>query len=407
MLKYNFLLYLLSPVFLIRLIFYSKKSTGKLSYLSNKLYGGKISKNYSIWIHAASVGEMRIALRISKSLLDKGYQNILITSNTPSSKYIWEGSKLNNVDHHYLPLDFYFTTKRFVKSIAANTLIIIETEIWPNLYRLCKECNKNIIMVNARFNPPSGFLGLISKNIYKSTLDNVDHIYCKSDKDVKSFLDYTHEKKVSSLGNIKHAIVDDVEDSGRIIDKKYVLLASSHHREEIIVIKEWLKLKSNKLLLVIAPRHPERLGDILSDIPLSGINIAIRSKKEKIRNSTQIYIADTLGEMSNLIKYSEFTLFGGSFVDVGGHSFMEAAVHSKAIIVGPYMYNFVEETEEFLKNNALIMCQKPEMLKNIFDKLFRSKSKRTIFEKNAYELAKSKRAILENYILKIEKHISC
>ena len=81
--------------------------------------------------------------------------------------------------------------------------------------------------------------------------------------------------------------------SEKIIEKKYVLLASSHHREEILVIKEWLKLKSNKYLLVIAPRHPERLGDILSDIPLSGVNIAIRTKNEKIRNSTQIYIADT------------------------------------------------------------------------------------------------------------------
>ena len=111
--------------------------------------------------------------------------------------------------------------------------------------------------------------------------------------------------------------------------------------------------------------------------------LIVPPKKEKIRNSSQIYIADTIGELDSLIKFSEFTIFGGSFVDQGGHSFMEAAIHSKAIIVGPYMYNFVEETEEFLKNNALIMCQKPEMLKNIFEKLLRSKSKREIFEKNA------------------------
>ena len=85
---------------------------------------------------------------------------------------------------------------------------------------------------------------------------------------------------------------------------------------------------------------------------------------------------------------------------------MEAAAHSKAIIVGPYMYNFVEETEEFLKNNALIMCQKPEMLKNIFEKLFRSKSKRIIFEKNAKSLIDSKASIIHEYISNIEKHIS-
>ena len=244
--------------------------------------------------------------------------------------------------------------------------------------------NKNIISINARFNKPQGILGFLSKDIYKRTLDKVDHIYCKS-KRYEVFPEYISSKKVSSVGNIKHALVDEDAKTKKIIEKKYVLLASSHHREEIIIIKEWLKLKSNKYLLVVAPRHPERLGDILSDIPLSGINLAIRSSRnEKIRNSTQIYIADTLGEMTNLIKYSEFTIFGGSFVDVGGHSFMEAAIHSKAIIVGPFMYNFVEETEEFLKNNALIMCQKPEMLKNIFLKTsFRSKSKRVVFEENA------------------------
>tara|TARA_B100000927_G_C16336878_1_gene417659 strand:+ start:9 stop:671 length:663 start_codon:yes stop_codon:yes gene_type:complete len=217
---------------------------------------------------------------------------------------------------------------------------------------------------------------------------------------------YVNEEDISVTGNIKHALVDENLDAENLINRKYVLLASSHHREEIIIIKEWLKLKSNKYLLVIAPRHPERLGDILSDIPLSGISIAIRSKGEKIRSSTQIYIADTIGEMNSLIKYSEYTLFGGSFVDVGGHSFMEAAVHSKAIIVGPFMYNFVEETEEFLKNNALIMCQKPTMLKNIFEKLFRSKSKREVFEKNAKKLVSSKKLLLEKYITLIEKHIS-
>ena len=118
------------------------------------------------------------------------------------------------------------------------------------------------------------------------------------------------------------------------------------------------------------------------------------------------YIADTIGELESLIKFSEFTIFGGSFVDQGGHSFMEAAIHSKAIIVGPYMYNFVEETEEFLKNNALIMCQKPEMLKNIFEKLLRSKSKREIFEKNAKNLVIAKKSIMDSYIKYIKKHIN-
>tara|TARA_B100001063_G_C16745144_1_gene547048 strand:+ start:198 stop:1250 length:1053 start_codon:yes stop_codon:yes gene_type:complete len=349
---------------------------------------------------------MKIAIELSRELTKIDHTDIIITSNTPTSKTLFDNSKLGNITHCYLPMDFYFAIKRLVKMISAKLLIVIETEIWPNLYNLCDKNNTKIIIINARFNNPKGILGILSNKIYKQTLNKVEHVYCKSKNDEDRYLKYINPNKVSNLGNIKYSLIKEGDNVERIIEKKYILLASSHHREEIIIIKEWLKLKSNKFLLVIAPRHPERLGDILSDIPLSGINISIRSKKEKIRNSSQIYIADTIGELESLIKFSEFTIFGGSFVDQGGHSFMEAAIHSKAIIVGPYMYNFVEETEEFLKNNALIMCQKPEMLKNIFEKLLRSKSKREIFEKNAKNLVITKKSIINNYITCIKKHIS-
>ena len=404
MFKYNFFLYLMSPFILIRFMIYMLRNSTNITYLSRKMFGNKNICKKSIWIHCASVGEMNIAIGVCKSLLSRGYKDILVTSNTPSSKYIFAEANLKNIEHFYLPFDFYFAISRFVKSVSSKLLIVIETEIWPNLYHACKKNNTKIIIINARFNPPRGLTGFFTKNTYEKTLNNVDHIYCKSDNDKDSFSRYLKNTEITKIGNIKHALVDNFE-CEQLISRKYVLLASSHHREEIIVIKEWLKLKSNKYLLVIAPRHPERLGDILADIPLSGINIAIRSKGEKIRNNTQIYIADTLGEMNSLIKYSEFTLFGGSFVDVGGHSFMEAAIHSKAIIVGPYMYNFIEETEEFLKMNALIMCQKPEMLKNIFEKLFRSKAKKEVFEKNAKNLALTKKNILDDYVSKIIKHI--
>ena len=403
---YNLFLYILSPFILIRLIVYMIRNSVGSVYLFNKLFGAKNLNKKSLWIHAASVGEMKIAIEVSRELIKKGHKDIFITSNTPTSKILFENSKLENITHCYLPIDFYFVIKSFVKMISAKLLIVIETEIWPNLYSLCNKNNTKVIIINARFNSPTGILGLLSNKIYKQTLNKVEHVYCKSKKDEEGYLKHINSSKVSNLGNIKYSLIKEDDNVERIIEKKYILLASSHHREEIIIIKEWLKLKSNKFLLVIAPRHPERLGDILSDIPLSGIKISIRSKNEKIRNSSQIYIADTIGELDSLIKFSEFTIFGGSFVDQGGHSFMEAAIHSKAIIVGPYMYNFVEETEEFLKNNALIMCQKPEMLKNIFEKLLRSKSKREIFEKNAKNLVIAKKSIIDNYITCIKKHIS-
>ena len=168
MLKYNFLLYLISPFILLKLIFYSLKNSNSFSYISNKLFGRNLTKNYSLWLHAASVGEMKIAIKVSKYLLEKGYKDILITSNTPSSEFIFKESKLNGVVHCYLPFDFFFATKKFVKSVSADLLIIIETEIWPNLYSLCKKNKTNIITINGRFNPPQGFRGLMSKKLYLS-----------------------------------------------------------------------------------------------------------------------------------------------------------------------------------------------------------------------------------------------
>ena len=101
-----------------------------------------MTKNYSLWLHAASVGEMKIAIKVSKYLLEKGYKDILITSNTPSSEFIFKESNLNGVDHCYLPFDFFFATKKFVKSVSADLLIIIETEIWPNLYTSVKKIRR-------------------------------------------------------------------------------------------------------------------------------------------------------------------------------------------------------------------------------------------------------------------------
>ena len=204
MLKYNFLLYLISPFILLKLIIYALKNRTSLSYVRNKLFGGSLTKSYSIWLHAASVGEMKIAIKVSKYLIEKGYKDILVTSNTPSSEFIFKKSSLNGVDHCYLPFDFPFTTKKFVKSISADLLIIIETEIWPNLYRLCKKNMTDIITINGRFNPPRGLLGLITKKLYMSTLNKINHIYCKSEKDVSAFKDYMDESKISLTGNIKH-----------------------------------------------------------------------------------------------------------------------------------------------------------------------------------------------------------
>ena len=232
---YNLFLYLLSPFILIRLIIYMIRNSINLKYIFSKLFGTKSLKHKQLWIHAASVGEMKIAIELSRELSNIGHTDIIITSNTPTSKILFEDSKLENITHCYLPIDFYFVIKSFVKMISAKLLIVIETEIWPNLYNLCSKNNTKIIIINARFNSPTGILGLLSNKIYKQTLNKVEHVYCKSKKDEEGYLKYINANKVSNLGNIKYSLIKEDDNVERIIEKKYILLASSHHREEIII----------------------------------------------------------------------------------------------------------------------------------------------------------------------------
>jgi len=295
---------------------------------------------------------------------------------------------------------------RFIKSIKPKICIIIETEIWPNMINICAKRNIPIIMANARLSKKTLSSNNIIKRIYKNTLTSINRIYCKSERERDNFLQLgANQEKVAVLGNIKlcESISNNV--SERPIDRKYVLAASTHPGEERQIITEWLKINDKRILLVIAPRHPERLGDILSDIPLSLVRLAIRSKKDKIRNNTQIYIADTIGELENFMEHSEFVFMGGSLVDHGGQNFLEAASLGKSIVVGPYMYNFIDETEEFLKNNAMVMVKNSKSLKHVFERLLKSKQRRDLFGENAKRLLHKKTKVLDDYFLQIKKHI--
>ena len=229
---------------------------------------------------------------------------------------------------------------------------------------------------------------------------------CKSELEKNHFIELGGSMvKTDVIGNIKYSQYNHIMHKDNIINKKYVLAVSTHQDEERQIITEWLKTHGKRILLVIVPRHPERLGDILSDLPLDMVEIAIRSKNERIRNSTQIYIADTIGETENLIEHCEFVFIGGSLVDHGGQNFLEAASYGKTIIVGPYMYNFIDETEEFLKSNAMIMVKNASTLKHVFERLLKSKQRRELFGENAKKIMIRKKDIISDYCIAITKLI--
>ncbi len=404
---YNLLVYILSPIIIIKILYDSLQRGNDSSFIKQRLGLLSFKKNQeTVWLHASSVGETKIALKLLKTFREKNLNDqIVITTTTKSSKAILDKSN-ENFKHYYLPFDFLLTIGRFIKAINPKICIIIETEIWPNMINICAKRKTPIIIVNARLSKKTLNANMLIKKIYVNTLSLINGIYCKSEREKENYLILgANQKKVSVLGNIK--LCESSNDIGRdrLIERKYVLAASTHPGEERQIITEWLKINDKRTLLVIVPRHPERLGDILSDIPLSLVRVAIRSKKDKIRNNTQIYIADTIGELEDFMQHCEFVFMGGSLVDHGGQNFLEAASLGKSIIVGPYMYNFVDETEEFLKNNSMIMVKNSKSLKHVFERLLKSKQRRDLFGDNARSLLRKKIIVLDDYYSIIKKYV--
>tara|TARA_Y100001933_G_scaffold145252_1_gene143782 strand:- start:9 stop:1232 length:1224 start_codon:yes stop_codon:yes gene_type:complete len=407
MIKYNLVLYILSPFIISKILFSTFIRKAGINYFFHRI-GLTIfkTKKTSIWLHASSIGETKIALKVYESLMKENQDyEFLITTTTPSASKVVDES-LERLNHCYLPFDFFFTMKRFIKSINPKICIIMETEIWPNLLRRCKENDIPTLILNARLSKKTLSSNDFIKNIYKKSLDDLTHIYCKSEREKDNFISLgARENKTTVIGNLKLSEPIKQHTEENIINRKYVLAASTHSDEERQIISEWLKVNDKRILLVVVPRHPERLGDILSNLPLSMINIAIRSKGDKIRNSTQVYIADTHGELNHLMAHCEFVIMGGSLVDHGGQNFLEAASYGKSIIVGPFMYNFIDETEEFLKNNSMIMVKNSKSLKHVFERLLKSKQRRELFGNNAKKLLQSKinivckyRDVVKNYL---------
>jgi 3-deoxy-D-manno-octulosonic-acid transferase len=404
MLIYNLILYIISPYLVSRVIIEAIRRKSGFSFIKQRL--GLISKklhNKPIWIHASSVGETKAAVSLYQSLSKNSpEERFLITTNTSSSRSIIPINE--NLEHLYLPLDWLFTTKRFINSINPRICILIETELWPNLISICKKNNISIIIANARLSKKTTGSPSFIKNIYKKVLSNIDLILCKSNRDKESYIQLGYlDKNIKVIGNLKYADTNNtIYNNENIVNRKYVLALSTHPDEERQIITEWMRINEKKTLLVIMPRHPERLGDILSDIPLDLLSISIRSKNEPIKKSTQIYIADTFGEADIFLEHCEFVFLGGSLIDHGGQNFMEAASYGKTIIVGPYMYNFIEETEEFLKNNAMIMVKSSPTLKHVFERLIKSKQRRELFGANAKKILLSKKNIIDDYCKEIQ-----
>lgn len=326
-----------------------------------------------IWIHAVSVGEA-VAVKGLVGQLRKAYprKKIVISTVTATGNKVAE-SLVNAGDFlTYLPLDFSFIVSKVLKKINPCVFIIAETEIWPNLISCLYQQKIPVITVNGRISD-SSYAGYSAIKLFiRPILRKVSRFCVQSGTDALRLQNLgVEEQNIQVTGNVKFDInleaLSGIDVSayrqklwlGQ--DDKLLVCGSTHPQEEKIIFKAYKELLSTypKLKLLIAPRHPERSKEIASlatDQGFMPIFISSITGSCPTCVNKSVFILDVIGELFNYYSVADIVFMGGSLVKQGGHNLLEPASLKKPVIFGPYMFNFRDIGELFLKNKAALMA---------------------------------------------------
>ncbi len=367
---YSCLFYLLIPFILVRLIWRSIKAPAYRHRWGERfaLYNKKFPQNV-IWFHAVSVGEAESLFPLVK-LIQQQHPDakLLITTTTPTGSARIKAVMQESVEHVYLPYDIPCAVSRFMQHFKPRMAVIMETEIWPNLYACCGSNQVPLYIINARLSEKSASGYQKIPALVTPALAQVKLIATQTQDDARRFAGIgAKTEAVRTLGNIKF----DVEVTNSIIEQglqvksnlfsgRFVwLIASTHKDEEAIFLEIYKEIKQKipELLLVIVPRHPERFGDVKKLCEQYQLAVVMRSSGETCHQHVDVYLADTMGELKMLYAASDVTFVGGSMVPVGGHNILEALAIGTPVLFGPYMANFKEIAQGVLRQDAAIQCQ--------------------------------------------------
>ena len=304
-----------------------------------------------IWIHAASVGETLSVLKVISEIEKiESVDQVLLTTGTTSSAEIVVNRLGPKTVHQFIPLDIPLFNKRFLKYWNPNSAIFVESEIWPNLVTQTKKLQIKIAIINGRMTLNSYSKWLRFKQSSEKIFKSFD--LCLTQNEESSlFYKKLGINNTYYTGNLKFSSdklkVDDgaYGDLKNILKGRKIFLAASTHLGEEKIISEITKKirETNKeFITIIVPRHPDRSG-LLSQ--MLNCKVVTRSTNEKIDQNTDIYLADTFGELGLFYKLADFIFIGGSFVRHGGQNPIEAAYFCDNIFHGKYIENFLEVYE--------------------------------------------------------------
>lgn len=364
---YTFLFYLALPLIFIRLLWRSRREPAYRARILERLGFYSFKYEQSIWVHAVSVGEAIAAIPLIESLLVRYPQlPLVVTTMTPTGAARVQAVFGDRVRHAYLPYDMPDAMRRFLKTTKPIIAIMMETELWPNMLAACKARRIPVCLLNARLSAKSargyGYVASLTRNM----LSCVTSIAANGVADAARFIALgANASTVHVTGNIKFDI--DVPGSlstasNALRDKlgkdRFIWIAASTHEGEeeiILAAHKQLLLKKADALLILVPRHQSRFA-LMAKRCASEFATVKRSDISDAATcqNAAVFLGDSMGELMLFYSVADLVFVGGSLIPRGGHNFVEPAVLSKAMLVGPHVFNFADMFALFLGEKAII-----------------------------------------------------
>ena len=353
-----------------------------------------------IWFHAVSVGEAEAIFPLVRKIHRQHPDaKLLITTTTPTGSARVKAVMQETVTHVYLPYDLPDAVDRFMKCFKPKLAVIVETEIWPNLFAYCGRNNIPLYIINARLSEKSSRGYQKIPSLVHHALAQVNLIATQTQEDANRFIAIGADReKVRILGNLKFdienpqsTIKQGLQIKADFFGGRFVwLIASTHKDEEVIFLEVYREIKQKipGLLLVIVPRHPERFNDVKKLCEQQQLGVVMRSTGESVYTETDVYLVDTMGELKMLYAASDVAFVGGSMVPKGGHNILEAAAVGVPVMFGTYMFNFKEIASGVLSHSAAIQCQNKVEIVNAIVTLYKQPDFRKLLAEKGLEFVR-------------------
>jgi len=349
-------------------------------------------KRPTIWLHAVSVGEVLAVSRLVGELERAFPEFRLLISTTTKTGQDLARERFGHERVFYCPLDLPWATRAYLKALKPRMLILAETEFWPNLLSGCNRRGIPVAVVNARISDRSWPRYRFFKRIWRPLLSSLGRVLAQSEIDAERLRALgCGPERVTVSGNLKFDVRAAVEaEATRMLKAgaegaRFVVAGSTLGGEEAALLEAWPRLLTSdkNLVMVIAPRHPERFAAVAALLDQSGVDWVRRSgwKSEDTLRAGQVVLLDTIGELASVYSLAAVAFVGGSLVAAGGHNPLEPAQFGVPIVMGPHYANFRAITEDLRKHDALRITEKEDLTNTLMELLSDGETARAMGER--------------------------